>query len=276
MKRIFKIVPLILLCLVFTGCKAEENKADFTLPENYKLAYSEEFEGEIDESVWRKSPFTPRKGGYWSPEQVKTENGNLVITTEEKGGEKPGYYTGKLEWHTKRSTYGYYEIRCKVENVRGLWSAFWLMPDTMGEKDGKASDGCEIDVFESALPGRIQNTLHYDAYADNRKKSAKVESLYNGYHTFAVDWKKDSLKFYCDGKLTWEVTDPDLMAHMPTAVKISTEIGGFTKDGTAKPSRFFWLGNGSINDSKEALPSRFTVDYVKIYDNGQLVWSEKE
>lgn len=274
MKKFLRIIPIILLCLLFASCGGEKKEEIFELPENYELAYADDFD-ELDTSVWRIVEFKPRKGGYWSPEQIKVEDGNLVITTEYKeNGKQSGYYTGRLDWPAKRSTYGYYEIRCKVDDIRGAWSAFWLMPDDINNMEQKAQDGCEIDIFESAVPNKIQNTLHYDAYKTHKKQVTKVDDLYDGFHTFAVDWKKDSLKFYYDNKLLWEVTDPDLIAQAPVAMKISTEVGGNVKDDIAKPSRFFWLGCGIITDKNNTLPSEFVVDYVRVYDNGELVWSE--
>ena len=47
-------------------------------------------------------------------------------------------------------TYGYFEIRCKLQQVPGFWSAFWLMPrniDMYGQDGGQ--DGTEIDIYEA-------------------------------------------------------------------------------------------------------------------------------
>lgn len=250
----------------------------FKLPENYKLAWQADFTKPLDTDLWLISD-GPRKGGYWSPEQVILKDGKLIIRTEykEKDG-KPGYYTGDLHWKNKRSKYGYYEIRCKIDNVRGCWSAFWLMPDIVDidNKAQKAQDGCEIDIFENAKPYRLQTTLHWDAYTGQKMKSRRVKELYDGFHTFAVDWKKDGLKFYYDNKMIWHITNPNHISHCPTTLEMSTEINGFTKNGVPKPNRTFWLGNGIITNKKNKLPYDYIIDYVKVYDNGQLEWSESD
>lgn len=269
-------VTLILCCAALGGCQKNQTET-FALPQEYKLSFSEEFENGYDESVWSASAFTPRKGGYWSDAQVFTENGNLIIRTEYKeNGADSGYYTGELSWTERRSTYGYYEIRCKVDNVRGVWSAFWLMPDNISNMAQKAQDGCEIDIFESALPYKMQNTLHYDGYKRSNKKITKLEDMYNDYHTYALDWKKDSLKFYYDSKLIWEVTDPDLISAYPVFMDISTEVNGNMKNDKPEVNGRLWLGCGRIDDKDNRLPSDFVVDYVRVYDNGDLIWSEKE
>lgn len=263
-------------CALLSGCKKDRTET-FVLPQDYKLSFSEEFENGYDEQVWAASETSPRKGGYWSDEQVFTENGNLIIRTEYKeNGDSSGYYTGELSWSEKRSTYGYYEIRCKVDNVRGAWSAFWLMPDNISNMEQKAQDGCEIDIFESALPYKVQNTLHYDGYKHSKKNITKLDDMYDGFHTYALDWKKDSLKFYYDNELLWEVTDPDLISAYPVFMDISTEINGNIKNDKPEANRWLWLGCGKIDNKNNSLPSDFVVDYVRVYDNGDLVWSEKE
>lgn len=250
----------------------------FKFPEDYRLAWSEEFKNPIDTDLWVISS-APRKGGYWSPEQVFIENERLIIRTEYKQKDKDsGFYSGGLHWRIKRSTYGYYEIRCRIENIRGAWSAFWLMPDLedLYSKSGRAQDGCEIDIFESARSNRLQSTLHWNSYHSEKKHIVKAYDLYDGFHTFALDWKKDSLKFYYDNRLIWHIKNPSCISHRPASLCITTEVNGFQHRIPPKPCRFFWLGNGIITDRKNNLPYDFVIDYVRIYDNGQLKWSESE
>lgn len=273
MKRCVALLLIVLsICLVFAGCGETTNEENHYVPDGYKLAYSDEFnDDKLDESVWLKSGPENRRGGYWAPEQVWTEKGNLVIETAYKDNvEKPGYYSGEILWKTQRSTYGYYEARCRIRDIRGVWSAFWLQPDTMGVDDGKASDGAEIDIFESAVTNRIQGAIHYDNYNKRKTHPTQIDNLYDRYHIYALDWKKDSMKFYCDGELVWDVTDPDMVSQLPVSMRLSTEIAGKEVDGVPTPG-FFWVGCGVITESKDKLPARFEVDYVRVYDNGDLV-----
>lgn len=245
----------------------------FKLPENYKLAWSEDFSKPLDSDFWLL-PDCPRRGGYWSSGQVIIENEKLVIRTEYiNSGEHAGYHTGCLIWKNMRATYGYYEIRCKLQNTKGEWPAFWLMPDSLNGRN--ADVGCEIDIFENAIPYRIQNALHWNGYHSQKKSRYTAMDLYDGYHTFALDWKKNSLKFYYDNKLIWEVCDPKLISHTPVKLEMSTEINGIIHKGNIpKPGRLFWIGNGIITDRKNKLPSDFVIDYVKVYDNGELTFSD--
>lgn len=275
MKKLLSVIALTVFLLLLVSCNSQYMNETFEMPSEYELAYEDNFDKEIDTSYWKVSDFTPRKGGYWSPEQVFIRDGNLVIATNYvENGKYSGYYTGEISWYNRRVTYGYYEIRCKVDDIRGAWSAFWLMPDNISNMEQKAQDGCEIDIFEVAVRNKIQNTLHYDGYKAQKKRITDVKNLYGEYHTFALDWKKDGLKFYYDGKLTWAVKDPDLISHYPVSVDISTEVNGDIKDGMGTPNPLFWIGCGDIRDKKNNLPSEFMIDYVRIYDNGYLEWSE--
>ena len=250
-------------------------QGNFKLPDNYKLAWSEDFTKPLDADFWLM-PDCPRRGGYWSSGQVLTENEKLVIRTEYINcGEKSGYHTGCLIWKNLRATYGYYEIRCKLQNTKGEWPAFWLMPDSISGR--VENPGYEIDIFENAVPYRIQNALHWNGYHSQKKNRYTAKDLYDGFHTFALDWKKDSLKFYYDNKLIWHITDPKLISHAPVKLEISTEINGIIRKGNIpKPGRLFWIGNGIITDKRNDLPSDFIVDYVKVYDNGELTFSKSD
>lgn len=244
----------------------------FKLPDNYKLAWSADFTKRLDTDFWL-IPDCPRRGGYWSAGQVFIENEKLVLRTEYKeNGSNSGYYTGCLIWKNLRATYGYYEIRCKLQNTKGEWPAFWLMPDSMNGRN--ADIGCEIDIFENAVPYKIQNALHWNRYHSQKKNGFVAKDLYDGFHTFSLDWKKSGLKFYYDNKLIWNISDPKLICHAPVKLEISTEINGRKANGKPpKPGRLFWIGNGIITDSNNNLPSDFIIDYVKLYDNGELSFS---
>lgn len=278
MKRFFGTAIAAALAALLASCSNTQTAERFVVPDTYTVAFADEFDGALDEKIWENVSFGPRKGGYWAPEQSFTRDGNLVIETSyRENGDASGYYTGCLNLRSVDYTYGYYEIRCKVDDIRGAWSAFWLMPDNISHMEQKAQDGCELDIFETAVRDKIQNALHYDGYAGNRKRVTRVDDLYDGFHTFGLDWKRESLHFYYDGKLLWEVTDPDLISQYPANLIVSTEINGDYHDGNAAPtpSRWMWFGCGLITDKQNTLPSEFVVDYVRVYDNGQLQITER-
>lgn len=69
----------------------------------------------------------------------------------------------------------------------------------------------------------------------------------------------------------WEITDPEMISTKPVSMRFSTEISGKAdENGIPKPG-IFWVGNGVIDESADLLPAIFEVDYLRIYDNGDLV-----
>lgn len=79
----------------------------------------------------------------WNEHAIKVKDGNLVITFS-KVGEKlmcGGITTeGKFE-----QSHGLFEIRFKVDEISGMWYAFWLMDNNNNDAhiDGSASDAAE-------------------------------------------------------------------------------------------------------------------------------------
>lgn len=284
--KMFKIIAVLAVIVLavaggvlyyFFGYQTLDEGLDvFEIPDTYELELKDEFNNGYDESIWGSSGITVRRGGYWSQDQVSTKNGKLVIRTEYRDDvEEPAYYTGDLCTPKKRFLYGYYEIRCKVENTRGLWNAFWLMPDDIYNMEQKAQDGSEIDIFESALPYILQNAIYYDGYSGRKQMRTELKDMYDGYHTYGLDWKKDALRFYYDGKMIWELTDPDSIPAYPAYLNITTEINGSVVDGKPDTDKLTWIGCGNITDEDNDLPSDFLIDYIRIYDNGDLEITDK-
>jgi len=62
---------------------------------------------------------------------MKVKNGTLIITaTQEKKctTQCSSFVSGKMT-SKKRFVLGYYEVRAKLTQGRGLWHAFWLLGD---------------------------------------------------------------------------------------------------------------------------------------------------
>lgn len=96
--------------------------------EDWNLVWSDEFNGgSLDTSKWRYFDGwgqKPWREAYYSPDQVRLENGNLVIAANQKDGR---FATGGiLTQGLFEPAYGYYEIRCRFAELEahGLWVAF--------------------------------------------------------------------------------------------------------------------------------------------------------
>src|SRR5690606_21955723 len=125
------------------------------------------------------------------PENVIVSDGSLAIRVEKRGGHHNNdssrpwrdYASGIAQSYGKwTQAYGYMEARIKLPVTRGLWPAFWTMPDRgaasgldiwarrdTGTRQGK---GMEIDIMEHLCewgPGRHNAAIHWDGYGPEHK-----------------------------------------------------------------------------------------------------------
>ena len=222
-----------------------------------KLLFEDNFDGTtLDSTKWETVDGWERQGAsYWYSDAVSLDGeGNLVITVTPSDRENYvdagcARTRGKFE-----RAFGYYEASIKFINMQGIWGAFWLMGDTVGNVDGSGRDGTEIDIIESIHNENdvCNHALHWDGYGDaHTTTSQSIENcgLYDGnFHTFALEWNEDEYVFYIDGKETWRTTDGGV-CQAPLYMKLSVESAPWA---------------GEVDHSK--LPAEMLVDYVRVWD----------
>ncbi|MGH6879029.1 MAG: glycoside hydrolase family 16 protein [Rhizomicrobium sp.] len=137
-------------------------------------------------------------------------------------------------------TYGYFEMRAKLPNGKGLWPAFWLL-----RKD--QSWPPEIDVMEAVSdPTHIYSTVH-----STLAPAAGVETHVspNAFHTFAVSWDPKKVIWYVDNRRIGAVPTPGDL-HKPMYMIANLAVGGN------------WPGSP---DAATVFPARLTIDYIRAY-----------
>lgn len=223
---------------------------------NWKLTFWEDFDGEeIDWTKWEYCPEEPRVNGacYWSNQEAFLDGeGHLVLQVSRRDGQ---YYAGAIRSMGKfEQRFGYFEIRCQIEKEEGFWGALWLFSQSIldGNPDGR--HGTEIDIMESAYKNRkeIQHTLHWGGYQENHQQQPcvlEIPQVFEGFHTFGVEWNKDTYIFYVDDCETWRTTAGGV-SQVPAYIKLSVEVGE-------------WAGD----ISKANLPDAMLVDSVRVYQN---------
>lgn len=188
---------------------------------NWNLIWSDEFDGAagtpIDPTKW-----TAEIGGHgWGNNEReyytdRVENasldgaGNLAIVARQ---ENPGDYTchyGQCEYTSARLitrdkfefTYGRVEARIRVPYGQGIWPAFWMLGENIGQV-GWPSSG-EIDIMEviGREPNMLYGTIHGPGYSGANGFGSSIRSetpLANDFHVFAIDWDPDVIRWYFDG-----------------------------------------------------------------------------
>jgi len=162
--------------------------------------------------------------------------------------------------------YGRFEARIKVPYGQGIWPAFWMLGDNI-RTAGWPQCG-EIDIMEyiGREPFKVFGTLHGPGYSGANGLST-TQTLTNGkkisddFHTFAVEWEPNVIRFYIDRVLYKTRTPAELPAgaswvfDRPFFLILNVAVGGnFPGDP----------------DATTVFPQSMQVDYVRVYKRGDL------
>ena len=218
--------------------------ADAATKKTLKLLWSDEFNGKKGTLPSTKTWTREIGGGGWgnSERQFYTDKaanasmdgaGRLVITanriSNEYGdliGDVPGtedilnrcsecqFTSARMKTARNLSfQYGRIEARIKMPQGVGTWPAFWMLGGDL--LDGVPWPECgEIDImeFRGDIPDRSTSAIHGPTTPPGSGLGAaflSYDSLSNGYHTYAIEWKKNSLTFIVDGRVTGTYSSAD-------------------------------------------------------------------
>ena len=197
--------PIFLLLLLVASAFAE----DVVQPESlgYKLVWSDDFKGPaLDAAKWHTAyapkvhpPGCNHEKQSYAPENAVLRDGHLVLRAERKAREGLPFTSGMISSHDKFSReYGWFETRVRLPKGKGMWPAFWMLPASKTWPP-------ELDIMEhkGRLPHRAFLTLHEKQPGTWRPKSTGKEwdgpDFTTDFHTFAIEWRPDGLRWYVDG-----------------------------------------------------------------------------
>jgi beta-glucanase (GH16 family) len=240
----------------------------------WKLVWKDEFDGTkgalLDASRW----VYETGGSGFGNNQLEFDtdraanasldgNGELTITAIKESYMGHDYTAVRLKTQGKfEHAYGRYEVRMRIPFGQGMWPAFWMMgvdPNNVGWP----ARG-EIDIMENIgrEPDTIHGTLHGPGYSGSNgigapSKLGSGQRFADDYHVFAIEWEKEAIRWYVDGKLYQTRTPADLpngskwVYDHPFFLLLNLAVGGQ------------WPGNP---DGSTSFPQTMKVDYVRVYD----------
>ena len=245
----------------------------------WKLVWFDEFnaEGTPDPKNWTyEQGFARNEEHQWyQSENAYCQGGLLIIEARKEQKPNPTYKPNSTSWRTNRPQieytsaclisrglhqwqYGRFEMRGRIDTRPGLWPAFW----TLGTQGEWPVNG-EIDIMEYYRGMLLANF----AWASGQRYKAKWDDLKKPitdfeadwsqkFHLWRMDWDEKSIKIYVDDQLLNEVDleqtyNPDGTNpfRQPHYLLLNLAIGG---------------QNGGDPTGTE-FPSRFEVDYVRVY-----------
>lgn len=193
------------LLLVLSAFSAAVPASALAQGANAGASFVDNFDG-INRKVWYISDGWDNgahQNCTWSKDQVAVENGVLELTFEARKTGKRDYACGEIQTH-KRFGYGTYEARIKTADGSGLNSAFFTY---IGPTDKKPHDEIDFEVLGKD-PGQVQVNQYISAKGGNEKLVDVAGGANAGFNDYAFVWEKDRLRYYLNGKLVQEVTDP--------------------------------------------------------------------
>ncbi|WP_278538461.1 glycoside hydrolase family 16 protein [Prevotella histicola] len=232
----------------------------------YVLVFSDEFnkpDGTLpDPEVW--TPCTRRPKVTWarflsnSPKVAFIQDGNLVlraIPNPNRSTDDVDMLTGGINSSQKFAfRYGRVECRALVNPFIGNFPAIWMMPKTALAWP----KGGEIDIFEQInTEQKAYSTVHsaWTKSHPDETHSGNVNLPMNRYHIYALEWEKDVLTFFADGKQVYQYKKQN----------DSQEQWPFDK------SDFYLILNQSVGDGVWAkMPDvmhtyEMRIDWIRVY-----------
>lgn len=248
--------------------------------QSWTLTWADEFDGEANTAPNATKWGYDLGGGGWGNNELQSYTnrpqnaymdgeGHLVIKVLKEtftGSDRitRNYTSTRLLSKGKfEQRYGRFEVRARVPFGQGLWPAFWMLGNNI-DSAGWPSCG-EIDIMEQVgrQPSVNHGTLHGPGYSGGNPLTGtftlpNAEKFADDFHTFAVEWEANAIRFYVDGNLYHTKTPANVPAGSrwvfdhPFFMILNVAVGGS------------FPGNP---DDTTSFPQTLVVDYVRVYAN---------
>lgn len=237
----------------------------------YKLVWNDEFnnEGKPNEKKWNFETY----GNKWkwgnneaqhytnSKENAFISNGTLKIIAKLEDIDGSNYTSARLSTKGKGDwKYGKIDVRAKLPDGAGAWSAIWMLPSknfygkwpASGEIDIMESVGYDVDsIFSTA------HTLDYNHIKKTQKGGGdRIDNAASKFHDYSLEWDEYEWRSYVDGELIYTYKN-DFKGYESWPFDkefyliLNLAIGGN-------------LGNKKGIDNSQ-FPKTFEIDYVRVY-----------
>jgi beta-glucanase (GH16 family) len=253
-------------------------------PAAWTLAWSDEFDGaagsRVDAAKWGHDLGDGCGNGIcgWGNNEKEyytdaTENvsldgqGHLQIVARQAPAGLTCYYgacrytSGKITTRGKMNAApGRVEARLKLPAGQGLWPAFWMLGSGFPSVSWPACG--ELDIMENkgSTSSATSSAIHGPGYSGNTP-FAHLNQLAGGgvtsdFHTYAVEWDGESVRFSVDSAVHYSVARTDLLQYgssvisQPYFVILNLAVGG-QFDGDPGSNAIF--------------PATMLVDWVRVY-----------
>ncbi|WP_138477576.1 glycoside hydrolase family 16 protein [Dyadobacter bucti] len=198
------------------------------------------------------------------PENVRVENGHLVIEVKKETSGKQNYSSARLVSKGKGDfLYGKFEIKARLPKGRGTWPAIWMLASEKNYGNKGWPDNGEIDIMEhvgfdqNRVHGNIHTKAFNHAIKTNKGNNVLIDNVSDEFHVYSCEWTPSSVSILIDGKAFFTFTkEPSYQwaewpFDKPFHLLLNIAVGGN------------WGGQKGVDDS--IFPQKMEVDYVRVY-----------
>ncbi|GEN54487.1 glycosyl hydrolase family 16 [Halobacillus faecis] len=223
--------------------------------DGWSVIFHNEFIKKDDLKNWVTEDWAAEKNNelqYYTPSNILLDDGFLIISSKKERFKGREYTSGAL--HTKGEfsfLYGRVEMRAKLPTGKGIFPAFWMMPD----QDNVWLP--EIDIMEHLghESNKIWTVLHWEnEEGELRSKASYHEgSDYSkDFHRYGVEWSTNEIKWMVDDEVIFAVHKRDgaVIPDEPMYLYLNTAIGGNWPGSPREETEF---------------PQQFLIDYVRVF-----------
>lgn len=268
---------------VLTAPAAPDDKAPRTLPDGWKLAWNDEFNGrKLDETKWAYELGVVRNPGSsqaYAKDCVEMKNGKLLLHSRAKETRNSAFRPGADRWPGNVRTQPYasgsvttrgvqeftcpgrLEFRARIPKAKGVWPALWTMHVN---QYGWPANG-EIDILEhiSQEPDTCYSIFRWGENGGKKEhkviRTTHIPDYSAEFHTYILEWDEEVMRILIDDKEVGRVQvaeadypDGNNPLRTPCYIIMNTAIGG--------------PGTWPEQPAADQYPVVFEIDYVRYYN----------
>lgn len=152
----------------------------------------------------------------WSSKELDLADGILTLSFQKREMQNRDYACAEIQTH-QRFGYGTYEARFKTDTGPGINAAFFTY---IGPTNGAPHDEIDFEVLTRDTSGVDVNT-----YVTGKPRNGSRVDVSGGtdtdFNDYAFVWEKDRLRWYVNGELMHEATEPAELPSNPQKIFFS-------------------------------------------------------
>ncbi|MCP3141513.1 family 16 glycosylhydrolase [Pyxidicoccus xibeiensis] len=208
-----------------------------------------------------------------SANNVQVSNGTLKLIARNEWNNGYPFTSGRLESAGLREFgHGRIEARIKLPVGPGLWPAFWLLGNNIGQVGWP--DCGELDIMENVgYANWTSGALHGPGYFGNTPINGQFfpSSPVSDWHVYRTEFSTADIKWFIDGVLVKTVTRAEVQRYGPWVydkpfyIILNLAVGGTYPFGVNGASTPYYGVPQSTLDLIRQTPQQMEVDWVRVY-----------